>query len=90
MSSAGRMNWMLTELPSGEEVNRSVRTLSPVGRRDQFRIHGIQERLHARGLGGRRLGGLIRENLLAARYARRRRKLERGEHCLDTGIDPRI
>ena len=35
-------------------------------------------------------GALLRENLLAARDARRRRKFERGEHCLDTGIDPRI
>ena len=62
----------------------------PRGRRDHFRIHGIQERLHAFGPGGRRLGGLLREKLLAARDARRRRKFERGEHRLDTGIDPRI
>lgn len=26
---SGRMNWMLTVLPSGEEVNRSVRMLRP-------------------------------------------------------------
>ena len=71
----------------GEPLGADTQTC---GRRDHFRIHGIQERLHALGPGGRRIGGFFRENLLAARDARRRRKFERGEHCLDTGIDPRI
>ena len=90
MPFVGRMNWMLTELPSGDEVNRSVRTFSPVDVAIISESMASRNALMPSAMAVAEFGGFLREKLLTAPDARRLRKFERAEHRLDTGIDPRI